>query len=68
MLILGAGGQALAETIREIPGIQDADAVTGEFDVVVILESHSLSELRALMTAVQRVEGVLKTTTSVVLG
>jgi DNA-binding Lrp family transcriptional regulator len=69
MLINCARDQALAvaEASRGVTGVLDADAITGEFDVVVTLEAGDLSELRAVMTGVQRIGGILKTTTCLAL-
>ena len=69
MFINVAHGQALAltESIRRVRGVEDADALTGEFDAVATLQARDMGELRASMTDLQRIEGVLNTTTCIVL-
>jgi len=48
-------------------GVLAADAITGDYDVVASVEVRDLTELRTAMAAVQSLEGVLKTTTCMVL-
>ncbi len=69
MLINAMPGQSLALTkaIRGIPGVQSADAITGDFDIVATVQARDLADLGTLMTGVQRIEGVFKTTTCMVL-
>ncbi len=48
--------------------ILSVEVVTGPFDVIVLLEADDLDSLgRAVDEGIQRVDGVLRTTTSVVL-
>jgi DNA-binding Lrp family transcriptional regulator len=69
MFINAMRGQSLALTraIRNVAGVQGADAITGDYDLVAVVESRDLSELRTTMAGVQAIEGVLKTTTCMVL-
>jgi DNA-binding Lrp family transcriptional regulator len=62
-------GQSLAvsEALSAVPGVQGADAITGDYDVIAVVESRDLAELRATMAGVQGMEGILKTTTCMVL-
>jgi DNA-binding Lrp family transcriptional regulator len=58
---------ALATAIGLVPNVRDADAITGEFDVIASVEARDLADLRQTMTAIQGIEGVRKTITCVVL-
>jgi DNA-binding Lrp family transcriptional regulator len=69
MFINALHGQSLnlTRTIRDVPGVQAADAITGDYDVVASIEARDLAELRAVLAGVQAIAGVLKTTTCMVL-
>ena len=55
---------AVADGVREIPGVIAADDVTGPYDVVVRVEAGSMDELgRLVVSRVQMLEGITKTTT-----
>jgi len=59
---------AVAEAVRSMVGVRDAEAITGDFDVVATLEFEELGGLRSVMTAIQQIEGISKTTTCLVIG
>lgn len=66
ILINATPGHAieLAERLRKVPAIKDADAITGEYDIVAVCEAEDLSALGALIVGeIQNLEGVFKTTT-----
>ena len=69
MFINALHGQSLALTkeIREVSGVQAADAITGDYDILASVQALDLTELRAIMAGVQAIGGVLKTTTCMVL-
>ena len=69
MFINALQGQSLALTnaIRDVPGVQAADAITGDYDIVASIQALDLAELRAVLAGVQEIAGVLKTTTCMVL-
>ena len=69
MFINALQGQSLAVTkaIREVPGVNAADAITGDYDIVASIAAQDLAELRAVLAGVQEIAGVLKTTTCMVL-
>lgn len=55
---------AVANEVREIPGVIAADDVTGPYDVVVRVEADSMDELgRLVVSRVQMLGGITKTTT-----
>ena len=69
MFINSMRGQALALTrgIRGVGGVLSADAITGDYDIIASVEVRDLTELRTAMAGVQALDGVLKTTTCMVL-
>jgi DNA-binding Lrp family transcriptional regulator len=69
MFINAMRGQSLALTraIKSIDGVTTADAITGDYDIVAAVEARDLTELRTTMAGVQSIDGILKTTTCMVL-
>jgi DNA-binding Lrp family transcriptional regulator len=69
MFINALHGQSLSLTkeIRDVPGVQKADPITGDYDIIAEVQARDLAELRELMAGVQAIDGVLKTTTCMVL-
>ena len=58
----------LAQRIRDVQGVRAADAITGEYDVVVTCESLDINGLGTLIVdGIQRLDGVHKTTTCLVV-
>ena len=54
----------VAEEILEIEGVQQAEDVTGPYDVIVRAEARNIDELGKLVVArVQAVEGITRTLT-----
>ena len=58
---------AVAGQIRKIPGVVDAHITMGEFDVVALVEQAETKGFPGVAAAVQRVEGVSKVVTCVVV-
>ncbi|AZK96740.1 Lrp/AsnC family transcriptional regulator [Streptomyces sp. NPDC003691] len=55
---------AVAETIGKIPGVMQAEDVTGPYDVIVRAQADTVDELGRLVVAkVQQVEGITRTLT-----
>ena len=69
MFINAMRGQSLGliKQIRVVDGVSAADAITGDYDIVAAVEAKDLTELRATMAGVQGIDGILKTTTCMVL-
>lgn len=69
MFINALHGQSLTltKTIRGVPGVHAADAITGDYDVVASIEARDLADLREILAGVQAIAGVIKTTTCMVL-
>ncbi|GGN12726.1 Lrp/AsnC family transcriptional regulator [Streptomyces fuscichromogenes] len=54
----------VAETISKIPGVIQAEDVTGPYDVIVRAQAETVDELGRLVVArVQQVEGITRTLT-----
>ena len=60
---VGKAAKVTAEIV-DIPGVQQAQAVTGPYDVIVRAEARNLDELGQLVVArVQAVDGITRTLT-----
>jgi DNA-binding Lrp family transcriptional regulator len=57
----------LARRLKAVPGVAEADAITGPYDVIASCEADDLRSLAESITRIQTLEGVLKTTTRVVI-
>ena len=54
----------VAEEVRNIPGVESADDVTGPYDVIVRAEASNVDELGKLVVArIQAIEGITRTLT-----
>ena len=59
----------VAETLRSFRGVKSADVITGQFDVIALVEVQGLREMADLITArVQGIRGVVRTITCVSAG
>jgi hypothetical protein len=49
VLIIAAPGRALelAKRLQQVPAIRDADAITGEYDIIAVCDAQDLSALGA---------------------
>jgi DNA-binding Lrp family transcriptional regulator len=55
---------AVASSIAEIPGVTQAEDVTGPYDVIVRAEANNVDELGKLVVArIQAVAGITRTLT-----
>ncbi|MFC5666944.1 Lrp/AsnC family transcriptional regulator [Kitasatospora misakiensis] len=55
---------AVAESITKIPGVLQAEDVTGPYDVIVRAEADTVDDLgRMVVAKVQQVEGITRTLT-----
>jgi DNA-binding Lrp family transcriptional regulator len=54
--------------IRAVPGVLEADAITGDYDVIASLEAANFAVLgSAVVDKVQKLDGVRRTVTCLVL-
>ncbi len=59
---------AVAAAIRDIPGVDDVDVVTGPYDVIVKASADTMDELgQMVVDSVQKVAGINRTITSPVV-
>ena len=55
---------AVAQAVRIVPGVAEAEDVTGPYDVIVRAEAQTVDELGKLVVArIQAVEGITRTLT-----
>ena len=57
----------IAGTASKINGVKMADAITGDFDVVVYTELEDMNGLSNLIALLQNIKGVIRTHTSIVI-
>lgn len=69
MIMTGAGAaRSLLPTIRELEGVNQANIVAGEFDIVALVEAESPQSLLRLVTDdLQSLEDVGRTRTCIIL-
>jgi len=70
VLINTSPGRALevAQRLQGEPGISAANAITGEYDVIAVCEAADVNAVGQLIVdTIQRVEGVFKTITCLVV-
>lgn len=59
---------SVAEHLRAIPGVVNADDVTGPYDIVAQAEADSVDDLgRIVVSRVQLIEGITRTLTCPVI-
>lgn len=58
---------AVARQVRKVTGVVDAHVTMGEYDVVAIVELEGTKGFPAVASAIQRIEGVTKVSTCVVV-
>ena len=60
-------GRAVTARLQKIPELLQLSSVSGEFDYIALLRADTTARLDALLDEIGEIDGVLKTTTSVVL-
>jgi DNA-binding Lrp family transcriptional regulator len=61
--------QQAARALRSLEGVKSADVVTGDFDIIALVEAPDMAALAELVTGqVQGVGGVTRTITCVAAG
>lgn len=61
--------EEIQTALKGIPGVRDVDIVTGDFDLIVVLELPSPHEIgRVVMREIHGLPGILTTTTHIVVG
>jgi DNA-binding Lrp family transcriptional regulator len=62
---LGSTNDVLAK-LKKIPGITSISVITGEFDVIVRLETDSFEEMYDRTQEIHLIDGIDETTTSII--
>ncbi len=63
------GVQQVAGSLRSLPGITSADVITGNYDIIVLVEAADMGAMAELVTGqIQGVTGVRRTITCVAAG
>ena len=62
-----AAQPAVIAALQRLPELVQLSSVSGEFDYIALLQAPGTQRLDALLDTIGQVDGVLKTTTSVVL-
>ncbi len=58
---------AVAHEVRKVPGVMDASVTMGDFDVIAVVEQDETKGFPVIATTVQKIEGVSKVVTCVVV-
>ena len=54
----------VASALRQLPGVKSVDAVTGPYDVIVVVEGDSLTDIGDLVTSrIHPITGISRTVT-----
>jgi len=69
LIEIAAGKTAgVVQALRKLPGVTAADAITGPYDVVAVLEGRDANEIgKLVMNQVHGIEGVNRTLTCLVM-
>ena len=66
--VAGDHTKSAYKTITRIPFVKKVDAVTGPFDLVAQIEADTLESLNELvLSRIRGVDGVVKTSTAIIL-
>lgn len=71
VLVQAEVGQSgpIAQALRQMPGVQSADEVTGPYEVVATVEAEDVNSLGSLITRqIQHIAGIARTVTCTVYG
>ena len=67
IIVQPRSGPAVLAALQKLPELVQLSSVSGEFDYIAVLQADSTQRLDGLLDAIGQVDGVQKTTTSVVL-
>ena len=68
IMIETQGGKArdVATALRSLPGVPSVDIITGDFDIIALVEAQDMASMADLVTGqVQSIPGVTRTITCV---
>jgi len=58
---------AVARHVRHVPGVVEAHVTMGDYDVIAVVEQNATRGFPVITAAVQRIEGVTRVVTCVVV-
>lgn len=64
-LELGVTNEVLKK-IKKLPGVTSVAVITGEFDIIVRMETATMREMYDLTQEIHLIQGILETTTSII--
>jgi len=59
--------QEVSKKIQETPNVETIYEVTGEYDIVAVINGPTVTEVNECIEKIRRVEGIMKTNTMIVL-
>jgi len=59
--------QEVSKRIQDIPNVETVYEVTGEYDIVAVINGMNVVEVNDCVEKIRRVEGIMKTNTMIVL-
>jgi DNA-binding Lrp family transcriptional regulator len=66
-VLIGKEHQALNE-LRKIPGVKEAHIVTGDYDIMILIEAKSMKQLKDILSwNIRREKNVCNTVTMIVI-
>ncbi len=61
--------RSVGESLRELDGVRNVDAVTGPFDIIAVVEAPDLNAVGDLVTSqVHTINGIVRTVTCLAVG
>ncbi len=58
----------VANSIRQLPGVNSVDSVTGPYDIIVVIEAKDLNNIGDLVTSkIHPITGISRTVTCLVI-
>ena len=61
--------KGVVDLLREIPGMQSVDPVTGPYDIIAIIEAPDLNSVGSVVTTnIHTISGIIRTITCLSLG
>jgi DNA-binding Lrp family transcriptional regulator len=59
--------KAIEEALAAIPELSALHAISGEYDLIAVVEAETVGELNALIDRIGEIEGIERTTSSILL-
>jgi len=59
--------KAIEEALARMPGLSALHAISGEYDLIAVVEAETVGELNALIDGIGELEGIERTTSSILL-